>query len=578
MNPRVRKFLSYYRPHVRLLVADMSCAVVMAAIALVLPLCARHITQGLMSGAAQTSLSSIYTMGAIMLALVAGHTLCNLFVDYRGHVMGAMMESEMRRELFEHYQTLSFRFYDEESTGRLMSRITNDLISLAELYHHGPEDLLIALVTLIGVFVISFTLSVPLTLIVFVILPVMAVYAFYFNHRMIVALARSRKHIADINAQVEETLGGIRVVKSFANEPIEAAKFAYENDRFLESRDYGYRSEAWFSGGMAAFSQLITIAVIVFGAAGIASRSLDLPDLVTYLLYVGILSDPIRRLVNFSRLYREGMTGFDRFMDMMDVQPQVRDRPDVTPLNELAGRIEFRDVSFKYDEGYDYVLKHLDLTIAAGEYVALVGATGVGKTTLCALIPRFYDVTDGRILLDGRDIRDLSQASLRRHIGVVQQDAYLFSGTVRENIRYGRPEAPDTEVETAAKLADAHEFIKTLPAGYDTRVGQRGVKLSGGQKQRLSIARVFLKDPRIIIFDEATSALDNETERAVQRSLERLTHNRTMIVIAHRLSTVRNAHRILVLTPDGIAEQGSHEELIARKGTYANLYDIQLRI
>jgi len=395
---------------------------------------------------------------------------------------------------------------------------------------------------------------------------------------MNIALSRSKDRIGDINAQVEDTLSGIRVVKSFTNEEIEKKKFAYENNRFVDSRRDGYKSEAYFSGGMIAFTQLITIAVIIFGGVGIVSASLDLADLVTYLLCVAILIDPIQRLVNFARLYQEGITGFNRFMDILEVEADIQDSADAIELTHVQGNVEFRDVSFKYKEDHNHVLKNISLDIKVGEYVALVGSSGVGKTTLCSLIPRFYDVNEGSILLDGKNIRDISLRSLRRNIGIVQQDVYLFAGTVSDNIRYGKLDASKEEIIEAAKKANAHDFIMELPDGYDTDIGQRGVKLSGGQKQRLSIARVFLKNPPVIIFDEATSALDNESEKAVQDSLEKLTDSRTTLVIAHRLSTVRTAQRIVVLTDNGIDEQGTHEELIALDGTYANLYNMQLKI
>jgi ATP-binding cassette, subfamily B, bacterial len=573
---RGSKFLSYYQPYRGLFLADMACAFVVAAIPLILPLCAHYITQNVLAGHAPDALAQIAAMGVAMLALVALHTACNMFVDYRGHMMGAMMESDMRRELFEHYQKLSFRFYDEQKTGQLMVRMTNDILSLSELYHHGPEDLAIAVLTFVGVFAILITVNVGLTLIIFLFLPVMAVYAFYFNKRMNTAIRRTHDRVGDINAQVEDTLAGIRVVKSFTNEAVETQKFARENRRFVNSRGDEYKSSAYFSGGMTAFTQLITIAVIVFGGVAIVRASLDLADLLTYLLCVGILVDPIQRAVNFARLYQEGIAGFNRFMDILEVEPDIQDSPHAIDLPQVQGHIAFQDASFKYQDDHTEVLKNISLDIKAGEYVALVGTSGVGKTTLCSLIPRFYEVTDGRILLDGRDIRDISLRSLRRHIGVVQQDVYLFAGTVAENIRYGKLDASQEEIIRAAKMANAHDFIMALPEGYDTDIGQRGVKLSGGQKQRLSIARVFLKDPPVIIFDEATSALDNESERAIQESLERLTSNRTMLVIAHRLSTVRNAQRIVVLTDSGIGEQGTHEELIALDRTYANLYNLQL--
>ena len=578
MNSRSRKFFSYYKPYGRLLLADLTCAFVMATITLLLPLIARYITKDVIAGNGPNTLGQIYLLCGAMVALIGVHFLCEMFVDYRGHQMGAMMERDMRQELFDHYQKLSFGFYDEQRTGQLMTRLTNDSFALSELYHHGPEDIVISLLKFVGAFVILVNVNVGLTLIIFLFLPVMAVYALYFNRKMNFALRTSKDRIGDINAQIEDTLAGIRVVKSFTNEAMEAEKFARENGRFLASRSDGYLSEAYFSAGMNAFTQLIIIAVIVFGGAAIVYASLDVSDLLTYLLFVGILIDPIRRAVNFARLYQEGITGFNRFMEMLEVQPDIQDSAAATELTRVHGSVEFRDVSFKYKEDHHYVLNKISLKINAGEYVALVGFSGVGKTTLCSLIPRFYEVTEGRILIDNTDIREISLRSLRSHIGIVQQDVYLFAGTVAENIRYGKVDASMDEIVHAAKQANAHDFIMRLPDGYDTDIGQRGVKLSGGQKQRVSIARVFLKDPPILILDEATSSLDNESERAVQESLERLTNNRTTIVIAHRLSTIKNAQRIIVLTDDGINEQGTHDALLAFDGTYASLYNMQLRV
>lgn len=459
-----------------------------------------------------------------------------------------------------------------------MTRITNDTFAMSELYHHGPEDIVTTSLTVTGAFIILLRINVALTLIVFLFLPVMAVYALYFNKKMNRALRNSKARIGDINAQVEDTLTGIRVVKSFTNEEVEKSKFAYANQRFLASRRDGYKSEAYFSGGLIAFAQLITISVIVFGGIAIVHASLDLADLLTYLLCVSILIDPIQKLVNFGRLYQEGITGFHRFMDILEVVPDLQDAADALDLTQVRGKVEFQDVSFKYKEDQKYVVENLSLGIQAGEYVALVGASGVGKTTLCSLIPRFYEVNAGKILLDGQDIRDITLRSLRRNIGIVQQDVYLFSGTIADNIGYGKRNASRQEIIDAARQAHAHDFIMALPNGYDTDIGQRGVRLSGGQKQRLSIARVFLKNPPILIFDEATSALDNESEKAVQDSLEKLANNRTTLVIAHRLSTIRNARRIVVLSNTGIAEQGTHAELIALNGVYANLYNMQSRI
>jgi ATP-binding cassette subfamily B protein len=484
----------------------------------------------------------------------------------------------MRRELFDHYQNLSFSFYDNQRTGQLMTRLTNDSFDMAELYHHGPEDIVISFLNFAGAFIILFNINPKLALVVMLFLPVMAVFAYHFNKLMRRALRASKDRIGDINAQVEDTLAGIRVVKSFTNETIEQRKFAYENNRFLDSRSESYKSGAYFDTGMKTLTQLMMIAVVIFGSVSIIRANLDLPDLLTFLLYIGILIEPINRFSNFTRLYQEGMSGFDRFMEVLEIQPDIRDSATAIDLTQVQGRVTFENVCFRYKGGYDAVLKHISLDIKPGEYVALVGSSGVGKTTLCSLIPRFYDVDSGCILLDGQDIRQVSLCSLRQNIGVVHQDVYLFAGTIADNIRYGKPSATQADIIEAAKQANAHDFIMTFPNGYETDIGERGVKLSGGQKQRLSIARVFLKNPPIIIFDEATSALDNESEKAVQESLEKLTNNRTTLVIAHRLSTVRNAQRIVVLTENGIDEQGTHEELIAVNGTYANLYNVQLRL
>jgi ATP-binding cassette, subfamily B, bacterial len=573
---RTRKLLSLYRPYRRLLLADLACASLMALSALALPLGARLITQHILAGDDPGRLDRVYAVGAAMLALVAVHTLCNFFVDYQGHLMGARMERDMRQELFDHYQKLSLSFHDGQRSGQLMSRLTNDLFWLAELFHHGPEDLLIGLLTFVGVFAISLTIHAELALIIFLFLPLMAAYAFYFNQKMNAALRRSKERIGDVNAQVEDTLAGIRVVHSFANEALETEKFARHNDRFLASRRDGYRSEAFFSGGMVAFTQLITVAVVVFGAVRIVRATLDPADLVTFLLYTGLLLEPVHRLANFARLYQEGITGFDRFLEMLAITPAIADAPGAITLDTVRGAVEFRDVSFRYQNGRATVLKNLSLQIAAGEYVALVGFSGIGKTTLCSLIPRFYEVTAGAILLDGTDIRDIKLRSLRRHVGVVHQDVYLFAGTVADNIRYGRLDATEDEVIAAARHANAHDFIMKLPHGYHTDIGQRGVRLSGGQKQRLSIARAFLKDPAVLILDEATSSLDNESEKAIRDALALLSHSRTTLVIAHRLSTVRNAGRILVLTENGIEEDGTHEALLARRGAYAALVQTQL--
>ena len=576
MNSRKKKFFAYYQPYLSLLMADLACAFVVAAVTLILPLCARAITKSILGSGAPNALAQIYTMGGLMLTLIIIHTLCNMFVDYQGHMMGALMERDIRTELFAHYQKLSFRFYDDQKIGQLMNRITYDTLWLGELYHHAPEDILISCIKFFGTFIILMTVNVPLTLIVFAFLPLMAVYAFIFNRKMNIALRKSKDRIGDINAQAEESLSGIRVVKSFTNEAIEKKSFALENGRFVASRREGYKSAAYFSNGMIAFTQLFTIIVIVFGGVNIVSGALDIADLVTYLLYIGLLIEPIRTSLNFAWLYQEGITGFDRIMDVLEMQPDIQDAANAVNLESVKGNVAFKDVTFTYQEGQATVLENLSLNIKAGEFVALVGLSGVGKTTLCSLIPRFYEVNKGDILLDGQNIKDIRLRALRGNIGIVQQDVYLFAGTIADNIGYGKLNATRAEIIEAAKKANAHNFIMALPDGYDTDIGQRGVKLSGGQKQRVSIARVFLKNPPIIIFDEATSALDNESEKAVQDSLEKLTNNRTTIVIAHRLSTVRNAQRIIVLAGNGIIEQGTHNALIALNGAYASLYKMDM--
>lgn len=575
MGTRALKFLSFYRPYLGLLSLDLFCAFIVSAITLVLPLCVRHITQNLL-GADADPIGDIAIMAALMLALVGAHTLCSLFVDYQGHMMGAMIESDMRRELFAHYQKLSFSFYDEQKTGGLMSRITNDLFAISELAHHGPEDLFLGIVKFFGVFLITLSINPALSLIIIAFLPPMLLFSLHFNRKMNRAMRLSKERVAAVNAQVEDTLAGIRVVQSFANEDLEQAKFDRANARFVESRRLEYKSEGYFYNGMGAFTQLMTVLVVVFGAVAITRAALDLSDLITFLLYVGILIEPIQRLVNFARWYQEGVTGFNRFMDMIETPPAIQEPESAHEPGRARGELKLERVSFSYGAGLGAVLRELSLTISVGEYVALVGASGVGKTTLSALIPRFYEVGGGRISLDGVDIRQYSLRALRRNIGAVDQDVYLFNTSVSDNIGYGKPGASEKEIIAAAKQAYAHDFIMRLPQGYDTEIGQRGVKLSAGQRQRLSIARLFLKDPPLIILDEATSALDNESERAVQQSLERLIENRSTLVIAHRLSTIRNADRILTLTPAGIREQGTHEELLAANGVYANLYNLQL--
>ncbi len=578
MQPTYGKFLSYYRPYLGLFIKVMLCSLFVAAIALIFPLLVRHITRAILTDATAAVLPRLYATGALMVALVLIQTVCSYYYDYHGHAMGAMMETDLRSELFNHLQKLSFSFFDQQRTGQLLSRITHDLLSLAELYHHGPEDFVIYTVRFFGALAILAWLHAPLTLAVAAFIPVMFAFGWFFNKKLNAAMRRNKERIAAVNAQVEDTLAGIRVVQSFANEEVEAAKFQRENQRFLDSRKSTYRHESYYYQGMTALTQLMTVAVVVFGGVQMVNASLDLPDLLTFLLYTGYLVEPMLKLSHITTQYQEGFTGFQRFMEFRELQPDPQDAPDAMRLPEVRGELIFRHAGFRYAGNPHYVIRNFSLHVAAGDYVALVGSSGVGKTTICSLIPRFYELSEGDILLDGVDIRRLALADLRRSVGVVQQDVYLFAGTVLDNIRYGRPDATSEEIIRAAQLANAHEFIMALPQGYATDIGQRGVKLSGGQKQRLSIARVFLKDPAILIFDEATSSLDNESESVVQESLERLAAGRTTFVIAHRLSTIRRAQRIVVLTDDGIVEEGTHDTLIAQGGAYAQLYNKQFTV
>ncbi|NQX68239.1 ABC transporter ATP-binding protein [Paenibacillus alba] len=572
MRSTVHKFFSYYKPYLSLFILVLACSFITSVATLVFPLLVRYITKDILEGDLSIALHEVYGVGGLMLVLVAIQNIGNYFVDYKGHEIGARMESDMRSELFAHMQKLPHSFYDKEKTGRLMSRITNDLLLLSELYHHGPEDYMKYLVRFVGAFSILFFINAPLTIAVFCFLPFLALLALYFNKMLNKAIRRNKERIGDVNAQVEDSLTGIRDVKSFANEIVEIKKFNQENVRFFESRKITYKAEALFYNSFETIIQMITITVIIFGSASIVNATLDLSDLLTFLLYIGFMIEPIQRLNHMSTQLQEGVTGFQRFMEVMNLKPSIENKSNAIVLPEIHGEIEFRQVSFYYEEHLDRVLQNISLRIQPGEYVALVGPSGVGKTTLCSLIPRFYDAIDGEILIDGINVRHIGLESLRKKIGFVLQDVFLFAGTVMENIRYGNQAASDEEIIAAAKHANAHDFIMNLPNGYDSEIGQRGVKLSGGQKQRLSIARVFLKNPPILILDEATSALDNESERIIKASLELLANGRTTIIIAHRLSTIRNAGRIIVLTEDGIAEQGTHDALLARNGVYANLY------
>ncbi len=568
------EFLSYYKPFRGIFAADMFFAFLGALTTLVIPLIVRYITGTVVYLPKGEILPKILFLGGVMIILVAVQCFSNYFIGNYGHVMGAKIEYNMRKEIFEHYQKLSFSFYDNQKVGQLMSRITNDLFDITELLHHGPENVVISFIKFAGTLSILAWMNWRLALAAFVLIPVMFVYAYILNKKMKRAFKTNREKVADINARIEDNLSGIRVVKSFANEEIEREKFMEGNRGFLDSKKNSYFYMGQYHAGLTAFITMITVVVIVVGAVLLSNGTMNAPDLITFLLYISNFTEPVQKLINFTEQFQNGITGYERFREILSIDPEIKECENPVEAKDIRGEVVFDDVGFRYEEGQEKVLSHVSLKVNAGEYVALVGTSGAGKTTLCSLIPRFYEVTFGTILLDGIDVRKYTLSSLRKSIGVVQQDVYLFAGTVLDNIRYGKVEATREEVIQAAKDANAHEFIMGLPQGYDTNIGQRGVKLSGGQKQRLSIARVFLKNPPVLIFDEATSALDNESEKVVQESLEKLAKNRTTFVIAHRLSTIRNAQRILVLTEEGISEEGSHEELMKKHGVYYNLYTL----
>ncbi|MGN0400512.1 MAG: ABC transporter ATP-binding protein [Blautia sp.] len=574
MKETLKKLIGYYKPYKGLFFSDLFFAILGAAVTLVIPLIVRYITSTVVYEPVDQATGIIVKLGIIMVVLVLIEAFCNYYISYYGHMMGAKIERNMRNEIFSHYQKLSFAFYDNQKVGHLLSRITSDLFDITELLHHGPEDVVISVIKFAGAFIILLTINVKLAAAAFFFVPFLVFYAFIYNGKMKNAFKENRARIADINTQIEDSLSGIRVVKSFANEKEEIKKFQKGNERFVESKRKSYQYMGTYDAGMGIFTTMITITVLLTGAYYMTRGSMPVEDLVTVLLYINNFTDPVKKLITFTEQFQNGYSGYSRFLEIMAIAPDIEDVPDAKELDKVKGKIEFSDVSFHYNESREEVLNHVNLTVEAGEYVALVGGSGAGKTTLCSLIPRFYDVSGGSVRLDGTDVRYIKLESLRSHIGIVQQDVYLFAGTVMDNIRYGKPDATDEEVVRAAKAANAHAFIMELDQGYDTDIGQRGVKLSGGQKQRLSIARVFLKNPPILIFDEATSALDNESEKIVQKSLEELAKNRTTFVIAHRLSTIRKAQRILVLTDDGIAEEGTHEELLAKDGLYSSLYKL----
>lgn len=575
----LRKFLPYYRRHMPVMISDLLCAGLTTLCELILPMIVREITGVATEDITKLTVEFILKCGLVYVILRVIDTAANYYMTTVGHIMGTKIETDMRRDLFSHLQKLSFSYYDNTKIGTLMSRITNDLFDVTEFAHHCPEEFLISGIKIICSFIILCTMSVPLTLIIFSVIPIMIAVLIYFRFRMKKNFSESRKHIGELNSQIEDSLLGIRVVKSFARENLEQDKFDKGNIKFLKLKSERYKIMGGFTSSTRLFDGIMYIVVVVAGALFMmlpASNpaSITLADYMAYLLYVTTLLTSIRRIVEFAEQFQQGMSGIERFNEIMDTDPEITDAPNAKELQKVVGDVEFRDVSFHYESENRNVLTHLNLKVKAGESIALVGPSGGGKTTLCSLIPRFYDTSAGSILIDGTDIKSVTIHSLRNNIGVVAQDVYLFSGSVRENIAYGKTNATEEEIVEAAKLAGAHDFISSLPEGYDTYVGERGVKLSGGQKQRISIARLFLKNPPILILDEATSALDNESEKLVQDSLEKLAHGRTTFTIAHRLTTIKNADRILVLTENGIEESGTHTELIEKGGLYSELYKL----
>ena len=568
----IKRFLPYYKAHYKTLIFDLFCAALTTVCELVLPLIVRYITDAVIKDIALLTTKTILTIGFSYLALRIIDALANYYMASIGHIMGTKMETNMRRDLFNHLQKLSYSYYDDTKVGTIMSRITSDLFDVTEFAHHCPEEFFIAGIKIVVSFVILCFINVPLTLLLFAVIPVMAICLNYFKKRMKEGFRESRVAVGELNSQIEDSLLGIRVVKSFANEPIEEYKFKKGNEKFLEIKSRVYKYMGSHSSINRASEGLMYIVIVVAGAFFLVKGKIEAPDYIAYLLYIGTLLTSIRKIIDFAEQFQRGMTGIERFNEILDTDPTIFDKENASELVVTDGAIEFNNVSFSYSEDTEQILSGINISIKSGESVALVGPSGGGKTTICNLIPRFYEATDGTIKIDGADIKDVTLKSLRENIGVVQQDVYLFSGTVRENIEYGKPGATDDEIWEAARLAGADEFIKNLPDGMDTYVGERGVKLSGGQKQRISIARVFLKNPKILILDEATSALDNESEFLVQQSLERLAQGRTTITVAHRLTTIKNADTILVITKDGIAESGNHEELVKQNGIYANMY------
>ena len=568
---KLKKFIAYYKPYQGMFYLDMFCALVLSGIDLVFPILVRYLMNEVYDTRPPNMIQIVIWTGAMLLGMYVIRYFCQYYITSWGHIMGAKMEADMRSDLFGHLQKLSFTFYDNSNTGKLMSRVTNDLFDISELAHHGPEDIFISILKIIGAVAIMMGMNVGMTLLILGVAVLIIVFTAFYNMKMRSVFARNREKVALVNSQIQDSLEGIRVVKSFSNESIEVNKFEDGNKQFLKSKEDSYLLMGTFFSGNSLLQGVLYLSVLILGGIFISQGRIDSADMVAYILYINVFLNPIDRLVNFTEGFQKGMTGFDRFLEILETKPDIEDAPGAKNLDKVKGNIEFKNVSFSYNDK-TAVLKDINLNIEAGKTVALVGPSGGGKTTFCSLIPRFYEVNEGSILVDGKDIRSIRMASLRKNIGVVQQDVYMFNGSIKENIIYGKPGATMEEVVNAARLANAHDFIQGLSEGYDTYVGERGVKLSGGQKQRISIARAFLKNPPILILDEATSALDNESERLVQESLKELEKGRTTLVIAHRLSTVKNADVIMVLTSNGIEEMGTHEELLSRSGVYARLH------